>query len=223
MQRKIGHYLFLLGLCCTLWACQHRPSLEEQARQAIVSQLSEQSQLVLVDMQFSKVVTITDDRLRFANISSLGDFFIWGKGKIQSQLGNRKGIYSFQSSVVGYLDLKQWQDKDVSFDAETQTLRVQIPPIQIYLRGRDFALHTEYEHTSTLRNAITPEERAEAKEFAYKALEEEIRSHGELYQKVEAKAIGKLRIWLTEWLRLKGVAPKIEIVTTPANPSPLAL
>lgn len=216
LSRYIGGFLMVSLLFFS--GCQPSDKKKEPIQKAILNQLTRQNQLVLVEMRFHKIVSIIDNRLHFADISSLGDIFIWGKGKVQETLGDRKGIYSFDATVVAYLDCSNPQMLSAYFDAGNNQFQLQIPPIKIALRGRDFSLHTEYEHTSSLRNAITPEERARAKEFAYASLQKEIEPRGELFQRVEARALGKLQRWIEEWLRIEGYAPQIVITSQNQKP-----
>ena len=179
------------------------------------------NKLTLVEVNVRKVVTIQDSRLHFAQIGGLKDLLLWAKGK--AKIGKRVGVYSFNAAFVAWIDLSEVRSEDVTYTSDG-ILTLSLPPIQTELLGRDFTLNSEYERVDGLRDAITPEDRARAKEYATRRLRQEVLENSAFISSVQEQAQEKLRKTLVNLLLLKGEEnPAVQIRYTAAPTAPAAL
>lgn len=200
----------LLCLLVSLPSCSKRKTAEELLQEAIVQQYQSVGKLLLTETTLQKAVTLQDPKITFYDINSFKDFATWLSN--QTKVGNRVGIYSFDATLVSYIDLTGFSADDVTYDTDHQQLTLYIAPIQVELRGRDFTLRTEYEYVAPLRDPITPQDRARIKERAYQVLQQEIASNDQLIAQIRQRSIEKLRRWLTQLLLSYELPPTVIIV-----------
>ena len=167
----------------------------------MVEEFKHLNRLTLAEVNVRKVVTIQDSRLHFREVESLKDLLIWAQGK--AKVGKRVGIYSFNATIVAQVDLSGIGSEQIRQSADG-VWHLTVPSIQVRLLGRDFTLKKEYERVDLLRDAITPQERAQAKEYATARLEKEVIGNAPFVASVREKAQAKLKDAIVQLLLLHG-------------------
>ena len=203
MKTIYRHSLFALLFAFTAnigMSCS-RLSKNPPIEQVMLQEFKKLDKLILTEVNVRKVVSLDGTPIHFEDIESVRDIALWGKGLFK--VGDRIGIYSFNSTLVASVDFSQTEAKNITKDKDGVFV-LQVPQINVEILGRDFTLKKEYEHVSGLRFPITPEERATAKDFATEKLEKEILGNSQFTDSIRKKAEEKLKDWVARLLTMHG-------------------
>lgn len=112
------------------------------------------------------------DKMVFATMS------ITKTGKFDSSdwytIGKRIAVYSYDSYMRAYIDLSALQLDDLTFDDETKTVTITLPPVMTEITGRDMEMKKVYDNIDWTRDSLDSEERAEIKEKINASFKKEI-------------------------------------------------
>ncbi|MCM1517147.1 MAG: DUF4230 domain-containing protein [Pseudoflavonifractor sp.] len=168
-------------------------------------ELRDTERLCLAEMAVSKVGKISDRRLRDAGSVAEGIDAALNHLKI----GDRIAVYSFDTYLSAYIDLRCLRPGDVTVDTKGKVCHVTLPPIEIETSGRDIRLNEEHYRVTGLRSQIRPEERAALKEQMSRAVAKEIEGDHALQEQLVATARAKARRFVTDLLSRHGYTADI--------------
>lgn len=98
------------------------------------------------------------------------DFGTWYK----AEWGKRIAAFSYDTYMRAYIDLSSLQMEDLTFDENTHTVHVLLPPIQTELTGRDIEMKEVYSNYTGGRDSLEVKEITKLKEDANTDLKNEI-------------------------------------------------
>lgn len=148
-------FITLLGLLAA--SCTEKTDHDHEAEMA--SRLRDVSRLELAQMTIGKVGMISDHK--YENAKTLEDKT---RAVLNSmKIGNRIGVYSYDTYLIAYIDLAELTTEDITFDEKTNVAHVNLPPVRVITDGREPELHEVHYRVTGLRSSIKPEERANLK------------------------------------------------------------
>ncbi|MCM1110489.1 MAG: DUF4230 domain-containing protein [Clostridium sp.] len=171
----------------------------------LFSELHDIQRLELASMTVNKVGTISD--LRPEDARSFGERARTLMNKLK--IGDRIGVYSFDTHISAYIDLTTLRPGDVDLDTAARALRVILPPVSVSIDGRDATLTELHHRVSGLRSELTPEERALLKEQMSARLLEEIRGDSALLNRLKLTAESKARALVTAMAVARGYSAEV--------------
>lgn len=194
----IGFLVFLLLL---LVACREQPDPEME----MVSRLHDVNRLELAQMTIGKVGMISDHR--YEDAQSLEE-------KTQAlinamKIGNRIGVYSYDTYLTAYIDLSEINADDITIDKKTNVAHVALPSVKVLTDGREPQLHEVHYRVTGFRSSIRPEERAKLKSQMAAEVKKEIAANEGSKEILRDEARRKATLWFSEILRNWGYTPEI--------------
>lgn len=133
------------------------------------------------------------------------------------KIGKRIAVYSYDSYLQAYIDLSSLQFEDLIFDDKAKTVRVNLPPVEVEIAGRDMEMKKVYENISPFRSDIDAKERAEIKEHANKSFLNEVNQNPMFRQKLTEAAERKARKYFETIFETNGYTPDITFKNHPVN------
>ncbi|KGN98634.1 hypothetical protein HR11_08885 [Porphyromonas macacae] len=177
------------------------------AAEELKADLQKVEKLTLAEADIHKVIILKDPDIHLKDVGSVKNMLKWAEEKIKP--GVRTAVFSFDSQLAAFIDLSRLTEEDIVIDRKKKRCRMVLPPIMFELLGRDFTMQLDYQRITAYRSPVTPQERAELKNRAYKRLEKEVAQNPALHEQLRSRAEDRARIWLTELLAMKGLTAEI--------------
>lgn len=183
------------------------PSCKEKQDQEmeIASRLRDVSRLELAQMTVGKVGMISDHKYEDAKTLEQKTKAMLDAMKI----GNRIGVYSYDTYLTAYIDLSELTADDVEIDKKTNVAHVTLPPIQVMTDGREPQLHEVHYRVTGLRSSIKPDERARLKAQMAAEVKKEMDADEGNKEMLRDEARRKASAWFSEILQDWGYTPDI--------------
>lgn len=185
----------------SLQSCGENANLEAQ----MLSQLQDISRLELAQMTIGKVGMISDHKYEDAKTLEEKTRAMLDAMKI----GNRIGVYSYDTYLTAYIDLSKLNADDIEIDKKSNVAHVTLPPIEIETDGREPQLHEVHYRVTGLRSSIKPDERARLKSQMAAEVSKEIAANEGSKKILREEAQRKGEAWFGEILRSWGYIPHI--------------
>ncbi|MDE6400197.1 MAG: DUF4230 domain-containing protein, partial [Muribaculaceae bacterium] len=173
----------------------------------VYSRLQDVSRLELSSMTVGKVGMITDPAVSDAS-------GIMGKAEAMIdavKVGQRIGVYSYDTYLTAYIDLSELAEEDVDIDRDAGTAHVILPPVRVMVDGREPELHEEHYRVTGLRSSITPEERARLKSQMAREVRKELAADRSASESLRSAAEAKAKAWFGDLLENWGYDAVVEI------------
>lgn len=196
MMRLLTYVLLAILVC----SCR-----KEEQTIDVFSRLQDVSRLELSRMTVTKVGMISD-------VPASSASGIAGKAEAffnNMKIGNRIGVYSYDTYLIAYIDLGQLRPEDVQVDEKEKVVRISLPPVEVMTDGREPELHEEHSRVTGLRSEISPAERARLKSQMAAEVRDEIASDSEMTEKLRESARIKAKAWISELVTNWGYTAEI--------------
>ena len=184
-----------------LFSCKEKEAPEME----LVSRLQDVSRLELAQMTVGKVGMISDHKYEDAKTLEQKTRAMLDAMKI----GNRIGVYSYDTYLTAYIDLSQLTADDISIDKKSNVAHVTLPPVQVMTDGREPQLHEVHYRVTGLRSSIKPDERARLKAQMAAEVKKEMDADEGSRQLLRDEARKKAEAWFSEILADWGYTPDI--------------
>ena len=198
---KTRHIIFALVAAISLAACKEQPDPEIE----LASRLRDVSRLELAQMTVGKVGMISDHKYEDAKTLEEKTRAMLDAMKI----GNRVGVYSYDTYMVAYIDLSRLSADDISIDKKNNVVHLTLPPVEVMIDGREPQLHEEHYRVTGLRSSIKPDERAALKSQMAAEVRKELDANEESRKILVDEAQRKAKAWFSEILRTWGYTPDV--------------
>ena len=194
-------YIFLALATLSFASCKEKENPEVE----MVSRLRDVSRLELARMTVGKVGMISDHKYEDAKTLEQKTVAMLNAMKI----GNRIGVYSYDTYLTAYIDLSELSADDISIDLKSNVAHVALPPVKIITDGREPQLHEVHYRVTGLRSSIRPDERARLKsQMAAEVRKETAVSDGTM-EVLRDEARRKAAAWFGEIVGSWGYTPDI--------------
>ena len=184
-----------------LFSCQEKAEPEIE----MASRLQDVSRLELAQMTVGKVGMISDHKYEDAKTLEQKTRAMLDAMKI----GNRIGVYSYDTYLTAYIDLSELTSDDISIDKKNNVAHVTLPPVQVMTDGREPQLHEVHYRVTGLRSSIKPEERAQLKSQMAGEVRKEMSEAEGSKDVLRDEAQRKAKIWFDEIIRNMGYTPDV--------------
>lgn len=171
----------------------------------MVSRLRDVSRLELAQMTVGKVGMISDHKYEDAKTLEQKTRAMLDAMKI----GNRVGVYSYDTYLTAYIDLSEISADDIEIDKKTNVAHVTLPAIQVITDGREPQLHEVHYRVTGMRSSIKPEERARLKAQMAAEVKKEMAANEGSKEVLRDEARRKATAWFSEILTEWGYTPDI--------------
>lgn len=197
--------IFSIG-CLLLCGCGSGSDGNVPARVGVYNELHDVAKLELAQMAVGKVGTIADPKFSeargfLAKAEALAD---------KMKIGQRIGVYSYDTYLRATVDLSQLRPEDVEVDTINMTAKIVLPPVTVDYEGRDIQLKEEHYRVNGMRTDITPRERAALKEQMNNEVKREIAADTSLRNKLRDSAEARGRAYFTALLANWGYSADIQ-------------
>lgn len=198
---RFKYLIIALATVFSLQGCseQAEPEIE------LASRLKDVNRLELARMTVGKVGMISDHKYEEAKTLEEKTRAMLDALKI----GNRVGVYSYDTYMVAYIDLSSLTPDDITIDKKTNVAHVQLPPVQVMTDGREPQLHEVHYRVTGLRSSIKPEERAALKAQMAAEVKKEMAAGEGSRQILRDEAERKAIAWFDEILQGWGYTPEV--------------
>lgn len=194
-------FFFIFSL--TLISCQEQKDPEME----VMSRLRDVSRLELAQMTVGKVGMISDHKYEDAKTLEEKTQAMLNSMKI----GNRIGVYSYDTYLTAYIDLSEITANDISIDRKTNVAHVTLPPVKVMTDGREPELHEVHYRVTGLRSSIKADERAKLKSQMAAEVKRETAANEGSREMLRDEARRKATAWFNEILRSWGFTPRCDI------------
>lgn len=184
-----------------LSSCQEKAEPEIE----MASRLQDVSRLELAQMTVGKVGMISDHKYEDAKTLEQKTRAMLDAMKI----GNRIGVYSYDTYLTAYIDLSEISADDISIDKKNNVAHVKLPPVQVMTDGREPQLHEVHYRVTGLRSSIKPEERARLKSQMAAEVKKEMSEAKGSKDVLRDEAQRKAKVWFDEIIRNMGYTPDV--------------
>lgn len=171
----------------------------------LLSRLQDVSRLELAQMTIGKVGIISDHKYEDAKTLEEKTRAMLDAMKI----GNRVGVYSYDTYLTAYIDLSKLGPDDITIDKKSNVAHLTLPPIEIETDGREPQLHEVHYRVTGLRSSIKPDERARLKSQMAAEVSKEVASNEGSRKILQEEAQRKGEAWFGEIIRSRGYTPDI--------------
>lgn len=178
---------------------------EKDSGMEMVSRLRDVSRLELAQMTVGKVGMISDHKYEDAKTLEQKTKAMLDAMKI----GNRVGVYSYDTYLTAYIDLSELSADDVEIDKKNNVAHVTLPPIQVMTDGREPQLHEVHYRVTGLRSSIKPDERARLKSQMAAEVRDEMAANEGSKEMLREEARRKASAWFSEIIESWGYTPDI--------------
>lgn len=192
-------FFFIFSL--TLISCQEQKDPEME----VMSRLRDVSRLELAQMTVGKVGMISDHKYEDAKTLEEKTQAMLNSMKI----GNRIGVYSYDTYLTAYIDLSEITANDISIDRKTNVAHVTLPPVKVMTDGREPELHEVHYRVTGLRSSIKADERAKLKSQMAAEVKRETAANEGSREMLRDEARRKATAWFNEILRSWGFTPDV--------------
>lgn len=201
MKRILILPILITLLSACLSACREKTDHVAE----MTSRLRDVSRLELAQMTIGKVGMISDHKYEDAKT-------IEEKTKAMvnaMKIGNRIGVYSYDTYLIAYIDLSELSNDDIEFDEKTNVVHVVLPPVKVMTDGREPQLHEVHYRVTGLRSSIKPEERAKLKAQMAAEVKKEVAGYEGSKEILRDEARKKATAWFENIITSWGYTPDI--------------
>ncbi|MBD5356938.1 MAG: DUF4230 domain-containing protein [Bacteroides sp.] len=201
MNTKHLLILFTTLLLTLFSSCKEKADPETE----IARRLRDVSRLELAQMTIGKVGMISDHK--YEDAKSLEDKT---KAMLNAmKIGNRIGVYSYDTYLIAYIDLSELSADDIEFDPNTNVAHVNLPSVKIITDGREPELHEVHYRVTGFRSSIKPEERAKLKAQMAAEVKKEVAGYEGSKELLRDEARKKAVSWFNGIIESWGYIPNI--------------
>lgn len=201
MKRIPLFSILLILMVLSLASCKEKT---DQAAE-MASRLRDVRRLELAQMTIGKVGMISDHKYEDAKT-------IEEKTKAMvnaMKIGNRIGVYSYDTYLIAYIDLSELSNDDIEFDEKTNVAHVVLPPVRVMTDGREPQLHEVHYRVTGLRSSIKPEERARLKAQMADEVKKEVAGYEGSKEMLCDEARRKATLWFKGIIESWGYTPDV--------------
>lgn len=184
-----------------LSSCKEKEAPEVE----MASRLRDVSRLELAQMTVGKVGMISDHKYEDARTLEQKTRAMLDAMKI----GNRVGVYSYDTYLTAYIDLSEMSADDITIDKKSNVAHIALPPVRVMTDGREPQLHEVHYRVTGMRSSIKPEERARLKAQMAAEVKKEMAANDGSKEMLREEAQRKAKAWFSEILEDWGYTPDI--------------
>lgn len=197
----------LFGGASALSSCGKEAEKDTSQQIDVFSSLQDVGRLDLARMVVGKVGAITDPSFRKAEGLMAKTEALVDKMKV----GQRIGVYSYDTYILASIDLTQLRPEDVVVDEENRSVTMTLPPVTVTMEGRDIQLKEEHYRVNGLRSDISPSERARLKEQMNAEVKKEVNADNTLRDRLKASAERRAVSYFTSLLSDMGYEAHVAV------------
>lgn len=202
---RITGYLILIIASLLPIGCNR--TNDKDGHSAFYSELRDVNKLTLARMTISKMATIDDLKLDEAQGLKQQATALLDAVKI----GDRIGVYSYDTYLTAYMDMSALRPEDVVIDESNHTITLNLPPVRTEFSGRDMKMSENHYRVTGLRGNIGPKERAQLKEKMNYHLRKEVEQDSRFIATLTEQARSKATAWFSSLIEQTGYTPVINI------------
>lgn len=202
---RITGYLILIIASLLPIGCNR--TNDKDGHSAFYSELRDVNKLTLARMTISKMATIDDLKLDEAQGLKQQATALLDAVKI----GDRIGVYSYDTYLTAYMDMSALRPEDVVIDESNHTITLNLPPVRTEFSGRDMKMSENHYRVTGLRGNIGPKERAQLKEKMNDHLRKEVEQDSRFIATLTEQARSKATAWFSSLIEQAGYTPVINI------------
>lgn len=202
---RITGYLILIIASLLPIGCNR--TNDKDGHSAFYSELRDVNKLTLARMTISKMATIDDLKLDEAQGLKQQATALLDAVKI----GDRIGVYSYDTYLTAYMDMSALRPEDVVIDESNHTITLNLPPVRTEFSGRDMKMSENHYRVTGLRGNIGPKERAQLKEKMNDHLRKEVEQDSRFTATLTEQARSKATAWFSSLIEQAGYTPVINI------------
>lgn len=202
---RITGYLILIIASLLPIGCNRTNDKDEHS--VFYSELRDVNKLTLARMTISKMATIDDLKLDEARGLKQQATALLDAVKI----GDRIGVYSYDTYLTAYMDMSALRPEDVVIDESNHTITLNLPPVRTEFSGRDMKMSENHYRVTGLRGNIGPKERAQLKEKMNDHLRKEVEQDSRFIATLTEQARSKATAWFSSLIEQAGYTPVINI------------
>lgn len=202
---RITGYLILIIASLLPIGCNR--TNDKDGHSAFYSELRDVNKLTLARMTISKMATIDDLKLDEAQGLKQQATALLDAVKI----GDRIGVYSYDTYLTAYMDMSALRPEDVVIDESNHTITLNLPPVRTEFSGRDMRMSENHYRVTGLRGNIGPKERAQLKEKMNDHLRKEVEQDSRFTATLTEQARSKATAWFSSLIEQAGYTPVINI------------
>lgn len=202
---RITGYLILIIASLLPIGCNR--TNDKDGHSAFYSELRDVNKLTLARMTISKMATIDDLKLDEAQGLKQQATALLDAVKI----GDRIGVYSYDTYLTAYMDMSALRPEDVVIDESNHTITLNLPPVRTEFSGRDMRMSENHYRVTGLRGNIGPKERAQLKEKMNDHLRKEVEQDSRFIATLTEQARSKATAWFSSLIEQAGYTPVINI------------
>ena len=202
---RITGYLILIIASLLPIGCNR--TNDKDGHSAFYSELRDVNKLTLARMTIYKMATIDDLKLDEAQGLKQQATALLDAVKI----GDRIGVYSYDTYLTAYMDMSALRPEDVVIDESNHTITLNLPPVRTEFSGRDMKMSENHYRVTGLRGNIGPKERAQLKEKMNDHLRKEVEQDSRFIATLTEQARSKATAWFSSLIEQAGYTPVINI------------
>lgn len=191
--RFIGTVMIIVMLCVGCGKNEegdgNASALREQQK-VLFEQIRDCNRMTFATMTISKTGVYNDD--------------------VKWKIGDRIGVYSYDTYLTAYIDLNKLNASDIEFDDATREVRIKLPAIETRFDGRDVGMREEHYRVTGLRSSISAKERAALKERMNSELKKEVENNTTYRETIIETAERKARHYFQQLFAANGYSADIE-------------